>query len=269
MDIEKYLQSGKLEQYVLGLSSAEERREVEQLAKEYKEVDDYILELHNCMNLCSEANEIPISEAPEKKSTCKTFHLKTNRNLVAEHGHSDTSSRPAIMSWSLSIASVLVIGLSALSFYLYQSQQQAQNEIALLETQLHHLKLDNEALVNDGEKLLQQYTVLKDENTKLVNLQGLEMAPQAHGMVYWNQDHSKAYLSICNLPNTPDGHQFCVWADIDGKHQKVAELDLNNANLLHDLSFKKGCNGFCITIEKEGMKNTNPTIEKMLVKGDM
>ena len=88
-------------------------------------------------------------------------------------------------------------------------------------------------------------------------------------MVYWNQDRSKAYLSICNLPETPEGHQFCVWADIDGKHQKVADLNVNNADLLHDLSFKKDCNGFCITIEKEGVTNPNPTIEKMLVKGDM
>ena len=269
MDIEKYLQSGKLEQYVLGLSSTEERKEVEQLAKEFKEIDDYILELHNCMNLCSEANEIPIAEEPEKKYKCKTFHLKSKRNLVPEYSAAKSSQKLIPISWSMGIASFFVIGLSTLSFFLYQSQQSAKKEIALLETQIHHLELDNEALLNDGEKLLQQYTVLKDVNTKLVNLQGLGLAPQAHGMVYWNQDHHKAYLSICNLPKAPDGHQLCVWADVKGKHQKVADLNLDNVALLHDLSFKKGCNGFCITIEKEGVSNTNPTIDKMIVKGDM
>lgn len=268
MDIEQYLQSGKLEQYVLGLTSPEERKEVEQLARDYPEIDAYIVDLHGCMNSCSEANEIPIAEESKKKSKCKTFHLKNRRNLVTEHGVDDTFHKTRMISWSMGIASIFVLGLTTLSFFLYQSRENSINEIALLETQLHHVRLDNEALKNDSENMLQQFTVLKDENTQLVNLQGLAIAPQAHGMVYWNQAHSKAYLSVCNLPKTPEGHEVCVWADIDGKHQRVAVLDLNNAEILHDLSFPKKCNGFCITLEKEGA-DAKPTIEQMLVKGDM
>ena len=67
MDIEKYLQSGKLEQYVLGLSSSEEQKEVEQLARDYPEIDAYIVDLHSCMNVCSESNEIPILKNLFKK----------------------------------------------------------------------------------------------------------------------------------------------------------------------------------------------------------
>jgi hypothetical protein len=268
MDIDKYLHSGKLEQYVLGLSSMEERKEVEQLAKKFPEIDAYILELHGCMNLCSEANEIPVSEELNQKSTCKTFHLKNRRNLVAEHGVDDTYQKTRTISWSAGIASIFVIGLSTLSFFLYQGQQNAKNEIALLTTQLHHLKLDNETLVENSGKLLQQYAVLKDENTQHVSLRGLKTAPQTHGIVYWNKDHGKAFLSICNLPETPEGHQFYVWADVDGKHQKVAILNPNSSELLHDLSFPKECNGFCVTLEKEGA-DASPTIEQMLVKGYM
>ena len=100
MDIEKYLQSGKLEQYVLGLSSAEERKEVEKLAKEFPEIDAYICELHNCMNLCSEANEIPVTEEHKHKSTCKTFHLGSKRNLVAEPSSDSDFSNSRSISFS-------------------------------------------------------------------------------------------------------------------------------------------------------------------------
>jgi len=268
MDIEKYLQSGKLEQYVLGLSSSEERKEVEQLAKEFPDIDAYIVELHSCMNRCSAANEVPVTEEPEQKSRCKTFHLKNKRNLVAESGGGSAFQKTSNISWSKGVASFLVIGLSALSLFLYQSQQSAKNENALLTTQLHHIKKDNELLNNGNEKMIQQYVVLKDANTRHVNLHGLNFAPQAHGIVYWNKDHAKAYLSICNLPKMPEGYHFQVWANINGKHQKIGVLDINSADMLHDLSFTNNCNGFCVTLEKEGAR-TSPSIDKMLVKGEM
>ena len=268
MNIEKYLQSGKLEQYVLGLASLEERREVEELSKRYQEINDYIVNLHGCMNSCSEANEIPVSDEPKQKTLCKTFHLKSNRNLVAERVNGGVFSKIRTISWSAGIASFFVIGLSTLSFFLYQVQQNAKNKMALLETQLHHLKLDNESLLVSSESLVQQAAVLNDANTQLVSLRGLDSAPQAHGIVYWNKEHNKSFLSICNLPETPEGHQFCVWADVNGKHQKVGVLNLNNANLLHNLSFTKKCNGFCVTLEKEGA-GPNPNVEKMFVKGEM
>lgn len=268
MDIEKYLQSGKLEQYVLGLSSLEERKEVERLAKEFPEIDAYICDLHGCMNLCSEANEIPASKEPEHKSTCKTFHLKNKSNLVVERRSDSDFHKTNPISRSTGIASFLVLGLSALSFFLYLGQKAAKNEAALLSTQLHHLKMDNTSLKNEKEKMMLQSVVLNDKNTCLVNLQGSNYCPMAHGIVYWNKDHGKAYLSICNLPKTPEGHQYFVWANIDGKHQKVGVLNTSEVELLHSLSFTEECKGFCVTLEKEGA-NANPSIDKMLVKGEL
>jgi len=220
------------------------------------------------MNSCSEANEIPITDEPKHKSRCKTFHLKNKRNLVAENGGSSTFRKTNHLSWSMGIASFFVIGLSALSIFLYQNQQLAKNENTLLTTQLHHLKKDNELLNNGNEKMTQQYVVLKDANTRHVNLHGLNFAPHTHGIVYWNKDHGKAYLSICNLPKTPEGHHYQVWANINGKHQKVGVLDVNSGDMLHDLSFNKNCSGFCVTLEKYGA-GPDPTVEKMLVKGEM
>ena len=267
MDIEKYLQSGKLEQYVLGLASSEERKEVERLAKEFPEIDAYICDLHGCMDSCSESNKIPVSKEPKHQSKCKTFYLKNKTNLVAELKSDSTFQKTKNISWSAGIASFFVIGLSTLSFFLYQNHQAAQNEIDLLSTQLHHLKMDNESLYKDNEKMVQQYTLLKDVNTRHVNLQGLNGA-QAHGIVYWNKDHGRAYLSICNLPKTPDGHQYLVWANINGTHKKVGTIDSESLDILHSLNFEIECKGFCISLEKEGT-NSNPSADKMFVKGDM
>ncbi len=268
MDIEKYLQSGKLEQYVLGLSSSEERKQVEQLAKEFPEIDAYICDLHGCMDSCSESNKVPVSKVSNHQSKCKTSYLNSKTNLVVEPKSDSTFQKTNYISWSRGIASILVVGLSTFSFFLYQNQEAAQNEIALLTTQLHHFEKDNESLYKENEKIVQQYAVLKDVNTRHINLQGSEHAPLAHGVVYWNKDHSKTYLSICNLPKTPQGHQYQVWANINGKHQKVGVLDLSNTDDLYSLSFIKECKGFCVTLEKEGT-NSNPSVDKMFVKGEM
>jgi hypothetical protein len=118
MDIEKYLQSGKIEQYVLGLSSSEERKEVEKLAKDFPEIDAYICDLHGCMNTCSESNKIPASKEPEHKSKCKTFHLQTKAsNLVVERRSDSTFHKINYVPWIMGIVSFLVLGLSALSFF--------------------------------------------------------------------------------------------------------------------------------------------------------
>ena len=269
MDIEKYLQSGKLEQYVLGLSSSEERKEVEKLAKEFPEIDAYICDLHGCMNTCSESNNIPASKEPEHKSKCKTFHLKTKAsNLVVERRSDTAFNKISYVPWITVIASLLILGLFALTLFLYQSYEAAKNEAALLSTQLHHLKLDNVSLEEDNQKMMQQSAVLKDKKTRLISLRGSDIAPNTHGIVYWNKDLRKAYLSICSLPKTPEGHQCFVWANINGNHQKVGVLNTNDTELLHSLSFTKECNGFCITFEKDSA-NASPSIDKMLVKGDM
>ena len=64
--------------------------------------------------------------------------------------------------------------------------------------------------------------------------------------------------------NTQSG----IYTYINGQHQNVGVLDINSTDVLHDLSFTKNCNGFCVTLEKEGAK-TSPSIDKMLVKGEM
>ncbi len=267
MDIEKYLQSGKLEQYVLGLSSLEERKEVERLAKEFPAIDNYILELHKSMNKCSEANEIPIVDEPKHRSRCKTFHLRSKKSLVVESNSDSAFQKPNYIFWFSGIASFFIIGLSILSLFLYQDKQAVNNEISLLSTQLHHLKLNNELLLNESKKISQQFAVLKDANTHHVNLNGLKNAPKAYGIIYWNENYGKAYLSVCDLPEKPEGHKFCVWANVGGKHKKIGELDSSCADSLHNILFTKACNGFCVTLEKEGVGS--PTVEKMLVRGDM
>ncbi len=268
MDIENYIKSGILEKYVLGLSTHEERKEIERLAKEYPEIDAYICELHDCMNLCSEANDIPANKQPEHKSGCKTFHLNTKAsNLVVERDSGlllNSLGYKAIAG----IASTFAIVLAMLAWYFFHDRQNAQERLALLSTQFHHLKIDNESLKHYNDRLVQQHVVLRDINTMHVTLRGCNYASKAEGIVYWNKDHGKAYLSVCNMPSIPEGHKYHVWADIDGKHQKIGMISSSQADSLHSLSFTEKCSSFYITLEKDGPCQ-KPSIEQMLVQGDM
>ena len=75
MDIDKYIKSGILEQYILGLSSPEERKEIEFLAKKYPEINKGICDLQNCMEEYSETCEIPSPKQVRKK---RLFKLDEN-----------------------------------------------------------------------------------------------------------------------------------------------------------------------------------------------
>ena len=267
MNIEKYIKSGVLEQYVLGLSSPRERAEVEQLAEKYTEINDYICELQES-----------VAQYAEMQSVAPPPHLKKRiLRAIDEEEQNSNHHQPlrsvSVMSkwwnWGAGIAALMILTLSVLCYMLYQNQIKAQQDLALLSTQIKHLQTDYQQLEKSKENIMQRYVVLKDLGTKHIPLHGSDHAPQAQVMVYWNPDHSKGYLNIINIPEPPHGHQYQMWADVNGKHMDMGVLEVNeDGNILHTLPYIDNSRGFVITLEKEGGSD-HPTVEQMYVHGEI
>lgn len=265
MDIQRFLNTGILEKYVLGLASPEEMEEVERMAKEYPEVDKHICKMQDCMEEYAELHAV---RPPQ--------HLKKqvlNAIDQQERSASDASKKlyhiPTSWKWGAALAAAMVLTLGFWSTLLYQKQQVTLDELALLSTQVKHLQNDQKQLQVSTRQIEQRYSVLKDVTTRHVALKGSSIAPQSLAVVYWNPDHSKGYLNIVNLPPCPNGHEYQMWADVNGKHIDMGMLKVDeNGTVLHNIPYVKDSRGFVITLEKEG-GSPHPTVEKMFAAGEI
>jgi anti-sigma-K factor RskA len=264
MDIQRFLNSGILEKYVLGLASPEEMERVERLAKEYPEVDKHICQMQNCMEEYAEMHSVRPPRHLKKRILSVIDETETSASAS-----SSTYRVPSLWKWGAGIAAATILALGAWSMILYQNQQATLNNLALLTTQVKHLQKDQETLQVSARQIEQKYSVLKDVTTRHVALKGSNIAPQSLAVVYWNPDHNKGYLNIVNLPPCPSGHEYQMWADVNGKHVDMGMLKVDeNGAVLHNIPYIEGSRGFVITLEKAG-GSKHPTVEKMFAAGNI
>lgn len=268
MDLEKYMKSGIIEQYVLGLSSPEERHEVERLAAQHPEINEYIIALQDGMEQYAEMHAV--SPPPRLKSSIMQA-VDEDERLGDQHQPVKVVRHVSLIwRWGAGIAAMMILALSALCYMLYQDQQQSRDQISLLSTQIKHLQDDYQQLQVSSKSIEQRYVVLKDTGTHHVQLHGSDHAPQAQAVVYWNPQHNKGFLNLVNMPQAPHGHQYQVWADVNGKHIDLGLVESTDpeGNLLINLPYIENSRGFVITLEKEG-GSVHPTVEQMYAHGEL
>ncbi|MEL6865473.1 MAG: anti-sigma factor [Bacteroidota bacterium] len=276
MDKEKIISSGLLEQYVLGLLDSEEDRiRVEHYAELYPEVGEHIRNMQKSMEDYALSYAIPAPKNLKQKvlkrieATDKNIR-KDGLSVVYTNPSANHSIRP-IFSWLRGAAVLLILGLSSVCWSLYKNQQTAQAQIAQLSQQMEDLRGRYRQLADKNQSVNKQFVLLKDQGTQHVHLRGSNIAPGALAVVYWNEDHQNAYLNLINMPPPPHGHQYQVWADVNGKHKNMGLLDdlsPSESDTLHGLNFIKDSRGFVITLEKTG-GSPHPTVEKMFVHGEL
>lgn len=265
MDIQRFLNTGILEKYVLGLASPEEMEKVDRLAKEHPEIDEHICKMQNCMEEYAEMHAI----RPPRHLKKQVLHAIDEAVAEEENKQAPIYKLPTSWKWGAGIAAAMILALGTWSLLLYQNQQTTLNDLALLTTQVKHLQKDQGRILASTQQIEQRYSVLKDVTTRHVALKGSNIAPQSLAVVYWNPDHSKGYLNIVNLPPCPSGHEYQMWADVNGKHVDMGMLKVDeNGNLLHNIPYVEGSRGFVITLEKEG-GSKHPTVEKMFAAGSI
>ncbi|MEL6923454.1 MAG: anti-sigma factor [Bacteroidota bacterium] len=269
MDKETFIKSGLIEQYVMGLTSPEERAEVERMAAAYPEIDKRICEMQDCMKQYVEMHAIP----PPKRARQRILGSIDEMEQMERR----RSQRPSVPSrgivqmsrWVVGSVAAVALLLVGACVYLLQQQNASKAEMAQLSAQMESLQSDYAQLRQRNNRYTNQYVVLKDIATKHVAMNGTAHAPGAKVVVYWNDQHSAALLNVINLPDAPHGHQYQVWADVNGKHVNMGLLDkLREEKALHNVSYINNSKGVVITLEKEG-GSEHPSTDKMYATGEI
>ena len=120
---------------------------------------------------------------------------------------------------------------------------------------------ENKALLAAQTSLRQQIALLRDSDTKIVNLS--DGVPKVVTKVYHNLIRQETALDISGIPTPPEGQYIQAWATVKGQPVSLGMVALSAVGSWQVLPFHADADGFIISQElmKEG--NTRPIIELM------
>ncbi len=273
MNTRDYIESGILEEYVLGAASSQEKQEVECLSKVYPEVRAELVRLEETIEQYAMLHQIPAPARLKNDIFAQmTFGPATGTQTVADS--QETYVRPLSSAaaegpvgttgtvrpmWAMMAvaASVLLAMFGGWAAY-QMSEARTQNEQLAAEVS------DLSQRTEYNEALAAHY---RNPDTKVVRMPGLDKAPASSVVALLNQKTNEVVLDVQNLPAAPTGKQYQLWTIVDGKPVDMGMLDPVFSNrLLRMKTSSPNAAAFAITLEKEG-GSPSPTMEEMYVMG--
>ncbi len=234
MDIQEYISSGIVESYVLGLASDEERREFEQLCKQYPE----LLAARIAFELAFEKQAVENAITPPGDVKSKIFEqIAGTGKLIA--------IQPATVrkiNWAKYAAAASIILLAGSVYWnitLSNKNKSLQNNYNNTVAELSEVKKDIQTLTGNP-------------NVKMASMKGMDAAPQSYATVYWDTASHDVYLLTNNLPIPASDKQYQLWAIFDGKPVDLGVFDMKKEKLLIQAKNAQGAEAFAITLEKKG-----------------
>lgn len=277
MDIKKYIESGILEEYVLGLTSKAESQVVEQNLLSYPELKEELYKIEDALASYAQSKAAPMPAGLSNQI------LQSINNLEANNSSSDEITPEAkpqaapkgINTWGILLG--LALGGSLLgSFFLNSQKQTLQDQLSQSEIQRSDLndrfvafQLDCDKKDGAIQRLEEQISILKNPAYKPISMKGTDKAPDAEAIVYFNPANGKTYLDIGNLPTTPTDKDYQLWAIVDGAPTDMGVIDLTAAvGGLVEVPHKRNPQAFAMTLETKG-GNPSPNLDELYVIGNV
>ena len=264
MDKERFLNSGILEKYVLGIATAKEIRQVERYAEAFPEIREEIAAMRHAMEQYAQQYAID----PPKDLKGKIMGAIEDESVPKPHigGRSERSGNAAIpVRWRAIAAGVAIVLLATGAAYFYNQSQDLLSRSNALQLAYSDLKAECEMQTANYAALTGRYDFLKHSRTTPVPLTGTANAPGAKAVVYWNDLVEGAFLNLDNMPPPPPGKQYQIWADVEGKMVDMGLIEFDPTQL-QPVRFIANAESLNITLEPEG-GSLHPTVELLMVNG--
>jgi len=293
MNIQAYIESGILEEYVLGTVSPQEKQEVECMSHIYPEIKEELLrteraleeyalkhqtpppaslkeEIFAQMNFEKAEDEAPETYTPDVEKRIETsvpvVPTASTEPKIIENAFERTETREVVPFWAkLAVAASILLaifaGWSAVQMTEYKgSNEQLAAELGSLRGEVNGMK----SSLAYNASLAEMY---RSPNYKVVKMAGLPKSPESAVAALWNKQTNEVMLDVQNLPAAPAGKQYQLWTIVGDKPVDMGMLDNQfSGKVLKMKNSQPGAVAFAITLEKEGGV-PSPSMEEMVVMG--
>ncbi len=262
MNKEQFLSSGLLEQYVLGITSSEERRKVEYYLEQWPDLKDEVHKMRSAIEDYAMKQAIPPPPHLKDQILNELSSQKTAQGSQAELGR--RRGVGAQVFTGLAVMAALVASL--LAFIFYTGKQNTQHAYNRLQNEFQALKESCESDRRAQQEMEKVFAFLSHGATQPVTLQGTRSEYQNGIIAYWNEENKAAYLSLTNLPPAPEDKQYQVWADVEGEMINVGLIKPGQEESFQPIAYLPEAESLNITIEPNG-GSEEPTIENLVLNG--
>jgi len=264
LDIQAYISSGILEQYLLGDTTTAETAEVERIADQHPEVRAEL----DRIEIALEEYAVMYGTPPPSGTLTAVLDkvAPTTTSPETSSGPAATRSGSSAATWFLGL--LALVGLAAAIWFFVQ-QSNTQNDLEQLQANLQTLQDDCDQIQAQNDQLTRSLDVLSSQNTVPVRMEGTDNAPNALATVYFNPSDQVALLSAGSLPTAPDDMTYQLWALIDGNpvDMGIFEIDPASGDLI-SVPFIEGAQAFAVTLETAG-GNPTPNLDQLFVIGNV
>lgn len=259
INIQEFIDSGILEQYALGLTSASQNEEIAGLLKEYAELRKELKEIENSLELFASQYAKPMPDHLKEKIMKQIENERSNLNKQSGSGSS-------FLNYLLYLAVIL---FAVATVYFWNQSKQVSKELA---EQISYHNQRESRYGQDSLWLLDCSNQLNDCRNKerhRILLKGTTKSPQSFAAVYYDTTGRKAFVDVMDLPTPPPEKQYQLWAIVSGKPVDLGLIDLvnNRSLILKSITYVENAEAFAVTLEPQGGKSS-PTLEQMYLLGN-
>ncbi len=250
MNTNDIISSGLLEQYAMGLASPEERANVEVWLNEFPEVKREFALIEESLETYAMANAVAPSASVKEKILARINSAEESNTTIApvvDLPSDKISYRiPTYFKMVAAAAILLLVGSIALLYNYYNRYKSVDSELQLAQQKIARIDSVNLAMSKD-------INVMTDKNARSVVLTGTATAPDALAKIFWMKNTGEVYIDPSNLPATPAGKQYQLWAIIDGKPVDAGMI-ATEKGIYHIQKMKSfgQVDAFAVTLEKTG-----------------
>ncbi|MGJ8684910.1 MAG: anti-sigma factor domain-containing protein [Nonlabens sp.] len=241
-NIKDFLESGLLDQYVIGATNEKDTLAVEYMISRYPEIKTAFQELEEELRLYATMNAEPLPNSLKER-------------VLQELAPSSLPTKVNEPNWlSVAAAIVALVALAGLG-YLYNQNSALKEEI--VESTFEYEKLEKDYELNDSQKriLEMRLAFIESADTDKYLMRGFINEEPLRVIAYYNQPAGMAQIEIAALPDLKDSQDYQLWADVNGEMKSLAIInDLKPKTISAELL--KNASDLNITIEKAGGTKT-------------
>lgn len=266
MKLKDIISSGLLELYILGLTSQDESRQVQQWIKQFPEVQKEIDNIQDAMESYALAHAIQPDQAVKKRILDQLSGSSSQTSAIVPSNEIKEQSKVYTISsffkWTAAACFILLIGSLIVNYIYYNKYRSSSADLQVVQNELNKQKEIAAAMSKDMD-------VVTDKNSLPVVLKGTPHAPDALAKIFWMKNTGEVYVDPTNLPDPAAGKQYQLWAIVDGKPVDAGMISTQKGvyKIQKMKSFGRA-QAFAITLEKEGGSPT-PTMEEMYVMAEI
>ncbi len=253
-----FLESGLLEEYMMGTCSSEQIKEVEFYLDNHPEVKSEYDSLQNEINTITEkfTNDTP-KGLKEAIISC----LEDDSNYKVKTVFSKKKGvRLQFMPW----AAACIALIASISLFNQKTNLQGTNmEIhAKMNMVQHQLETAQSQMIVLEEELF----ISGHDKTSRLLLKGNDLSPSFSSTAFWNDVAGKAILYVNALGDLGKNQCYQIWADVDGEMINAGILPTKKGPI--EINFLRNATSLNITIEPKGGSD-HPNVANLICSQEL